>query len=592
MNKLFSKLNAILSPLVIVAILAGSIVLPSQAVFAKDSPGNSHESSWTFGLISDTQWTVPDDGLNPNTTAANIIKQVDKQFITAGVDLVVAVGDTVDVGSATNIGTRALYAQDLYNAGIAFYPLRGNHEAAETPPDLTSGAELLHAFPQIGTGVNNNTPADITTALIPQPDLTNNPPAPKKGKPFKTGSDFSAPTSVNQANNSVSYSFRYRNATFMLLDMFNVNGDYLNSTIPQQQPWIDQTLSKRPDNTHAFVFTHKNILGGNHKDNLFGGPVVSSDPGDGNGVNLATLTPAQIAALNAKTDAENKFVASMQANKVDFFISGHDHHHYYSYVTSPDGKSHVRQLIAQSDSSKFYVPKAPVSALDAPIQQDLGRVGYYIFTIDGPIVTVDYYGDATGGNNYQGPFNFVKMDSFSYSLNGVTKLVAENGSYAMSDNTKTAAKMERDSKGTSMSILSGVNSSATMTNYGKPLSAYVTTGWEQADGFLSSDILSLAGMSKISGEHTDSFALSMSFKDDSVSRGLLRMGRFGLLAKDANGKWVNAVKLNSPAAEKFVLGPWKASYGLGTYGVDLAHNTAWAVLNYNGQFAIGKVTKQ
>ena len=38
-------------------------------------------------MISDTQWTVADDGYNPNTVAANIIKQIDQQFINAGVKL-------------------------------------------------------------------------------------------------------------------------------------------------------------------------------------------------------------------------------------------------------------------------------------------------------------------------------------------------------------------------------------------------------------------------------------------------------------------------------------------------------------------------
>jgi hypothetical protein len=35
-----------------------------------------------------------------------------------------------------------------------------------------------------------------------------------------------------------------------------------------------------------------------------------------------------------------------------------------------------------------------------------------------------------------------------------------------------------------------------------------------------------------------------------------------------------------------VLGAWNASYGLGTFGVDPATNTAWAVVNHGGNFAI------
>jgi hypothetical protein len=35
-----------------------------------------------------------------------------------------------------------------------------------------------------------------------------------------------------------------------------------------------------------------------------------------------------------------------------------------------------------------------------------------------------------------------------------------------------------------------------------------------------------------------------------------------------------------------VNGPWQSSYGLGTYGVDASTSTAWAVINYNGDFVV------
>ena len=37
---------------------------------------------------------------------------------------------------------------------------------------------------------------------------------------------------------------------------------------------------------------------------------------------------------------------------------------------------------------------------------------------------------------------------------------------------------------------------------------------------------------------------------------------------------------------KFVKGSWKPDYPLGTYGVDASTKTAWAVINYNGDFAV------
>jgi hypothetical protein len=577
-------------------------------------PPATTDRTWSFGLISDTQWTIADDGYNPNTTAANIIKQVDKQFINAGVKLVVAVGDTVDKGSKVNIDTRALYAQDLYNAGIGFYPLRGNHEAAEDPSYLDSGPEFQYAFPQIGTGVNNNSPADITAAIIPAADLSNNPPATRTGSPFAAGSNFSAPVTINAANKSISYAFQYNNATFMLLDQFDGFGNYYNSTIPQQLPWISDTLSSRPANTHAFVFVHKNILGGNHKDNMFGpqlpkydvngnptfdsrgNPMFESDPGDCSGFvpyGSDAQKAAQQAFTAAKQGAENSFLASMQANKVDFVISGHDHHHYESLVTSPDGQSKVHQLIAQSDSSKFYTPVAPFSANDLSIQQDLGRVGYYIFTINGPRVTIDYFGDSTGSSYYGpngGAFNFNRISTISYSLNGKQKLVAQGAPYAMTDSTTSAAALEPGFQDTSMAILSGVDSSTVTTNYGKKISNEVTTDWAASDGGLASAILSVEGMSATSSsDKTDEYVLSMSYIPNSLSKTPIQNGGFGLLTRDSWGRWVNAgTKNTGNVTMKFVPGAWNPDYKLGTFGVDTTTNTAWAVINYNGDFAVGQ----
>jgi hypothetical protein len=64
--------------------------------------------------------------------------------------------------------------------------------------------------------------------------------------------------------------------------------------------------------------------------------------------------------------------------------------------------------------------------------------------------------------------------------------------------------------------------------------------------------------------------------------------KYYLAARDSNGRFVNAVDLNDEGIKTFVNGPWDASYGLGTYGVDKAANTVWAVVNFNGTFAVKK----
>jgi hypothetical protein len=587
MKKLFS-FNKVLVLALVFAMLMGA-----GSVFAWP---------WKFGLISDTQWTKQDDGKDPNTCAADIIKQVNQQFIAQAVKLVIAVGDTVDVGSKISIDTRALYAQDLYNAGIGFYPLRGNHEAAEDPNYLLSGLEFQYAFPQIGTGLNNNTPGDITTALatlIPAADLGLNPPALKTGTQFKVGDKFSAPTAVNKANNSISYSFDYNNTRFVLLDQFDVTGNYYYSTIPAQQPWIYGQLSDHKRPQHAFVFAHKNLLGGNHKDNMFGGPASANDPGDGDGVDPNTQIPNDKITLKQKQQAEDAFISALAQNNVRFSISGHDHHHYHSIVSSPltPGMS-VHQLITQSDSSKFYTPALPVSTNDLPVSQDLYRVGYYIFTVDGPRVNVDYY-----ASDYSYPsafsrtptFNFVKRDSFGYSLNGKEFLIAQGKGYA---------SVQDSFLGTTAMILSGTNGSTAKTNYNKPLTKAVDTGWTSMsdametkchkvgdDEILASNVLTLWGMADLGTDQTDTYTLSMSYDSTRVEPLHLGSGGFGIATRNEDGGWINAVDMNFGGTKKFVWGAWNPNYKLGTYGLDPHTHTAWAVINYNGDFAVAGFEK-
>jgi hypothetical protein len=46
---------------------------------------------WRFGVMSDTQWTTPDDGKNPNSVAVGIINQINDQFIKNRVQFVIQV---------------------------------------------------------------------------------------------------------------------------------------------------------------------------------------------------------------------------------------------------------------------------------------------------------------------------------------------------------------------------------------------------------------------------------------------------------------------------------------------------------------------
>lgn len=544
---------------------------------------------WSFGIITDTQWTVPDDGWNPDSIPANILQQVHRQFIDLGVNFVLGLGDLVDLGTQANDYARALYVQDLYNAGIGFYPTRGNHESGA--PFTGSGAAFRHVYPQIVPGPNpgfhNTTPPDVTVDLItPAPDLANVPPAPESGSAFAVGVNCSAPTAVNATNDSVSYAFDYNNTTVVLLDQF-CSPDPYASYLPQQQDWIHATLAARPANTHAFVCTHKDLLGGDHKDNMFGNVVAADDPGDGSGVDFNSLSVSNQTALIAKTNAQNAFLASMQSNRVHYVFCGHDHHHYNSIVTSPDQQSRVHQLICTTAGSKFYSPTLPVSTNDLPVEQEGGLIGYYVVTIEGPHATIDYYADTTPGN-YEGPFHFAKRSSTGYSLNGREFVVPEGSSYNVvaDDTTQAVANGETGYLGTRMRLLGGTNTSLAANNYGKPQVHAVNTGWAPALPGSYSDTLTLWGLAGIAASQYDAIPISLSYTAPGLSPALLATGLLCLATVDTNGNWINAVDANLAGGKTFVNGAWNPGYGLGCYGVDTATQTAWAVVNRAASFAV------
>jgi hypothetical protein len=539
----------------------------SMVVFI--SAASAYAEPWKFGVMSDTQWKYLDDvDNNPGTVAVGIINQLNQEFISHDVKFVLQVGDLDDketnysglpADPRLGVSTRAAAAQALYDAGIGFFPVRGNHEASST-----AALEVQTYFPQTRTGTFTNT----------------------DGVTFTMGTNFSSPFPTLDG---LSYSFDFNNARFVLLDQFTRtdNTNYLgspNNNIIDQQPWISSTLSSKSSDSHAFVFSHKQLFGGNHTDTLF---------------SKASLNP----------DAQNAFIGSLHANNVGYIFTGHDHMHNLSIVTSPDYLSQVRQVICASDSYKFYTP-VPLANhgtdtvgpnagqisknREMEISQELWSVGYYIVTVDGPRVTVEFY---SADPNPSTPgledldllttpaLTFSKRETFGYSLNGKEFLVPQGKSYT---------SIEDSFGDTTARILNGINGS-TGTDYNlRPLTKAINTGWAPRESNTASDILTLWGMedSLITDstnfdprtKQTDTYTLSMTYNDVRVNGN--GNGGFWLATKDAQGKWVKAVNMNFGGKKNFVKGPWVEGYELGTYGIDSDTKTAWAVINYNGDFAV------
>jgi hypothetical protein len=562
----------------------GRLFGKSGAVFALfvllQFPAAAWAEPWKFGVMGDTQWTCADpSGQNPRTVPVSIIGQVNRQFIDAGVKFVIQVGDLSDDGKEVSEEVRVAAARPLIDAGIGFFAFRGNHEAQKKNDNGYGAPGFRQRYRQTRDGGFRKT----------------------DGNSFIVGSNFSSPVEVSRDLDGLSYSFDCgdgeERARFVIIDNWPLPGRLVaNSThypsgctVADQQAWIGERLDRRTRGAaHAFVLSHQPLIGAGHQDTLFSG------------------------YANEHPEWQNTFFESLQDNDVRLFICGHDHIHQRSLVTSPDGKSKVEQLIAQSVSTKFYTPKVLDDAKwfgqksrEISISQEHEVVGYYIFTIDGPTVTIDYWADEDGhwqsdaaypqgaGRPDTGvtpQFHFVKKEHWSYSLNGKQFLVAQGVSY-------TVVRDRCD--GSEARVLDGVNASEsrdasldTAGGKGRPLTKVVNTGWIAAgsskhrSGNLATPLFFISGLGELGGDRADTFVLSMSYDPAKIRPEAIASGRFGLVTRDSARRWINAVEANSGGTATFIDGPWKRGYALGSHGIDRKHQCAWAVINHEGAFAV------
>lgn len=552
------------------------------ACFVLATAAPAWAEAWKFGIMADTQWQTSPDNKNPNTVAVNVINHLNKEFIAHGVKLVVALGDTTDDGSSLALDTRATFAQALYNAGIGFYPLRGNHE-----PSQAAAAEFQLVFPQTQNGINNNTPdaKRVTTTYY-------GPPPVNTGTPFTIGTNFVSKPGFE----GLTYSFDYGNTRFVLLDQFTPPSGSSHSTLDATDvAWVNSRLSTLPANWHALVFAHEGIITEMHPDNLFGAnPTVN-------------------------TDLQNTFMGYLAAAGVRYLIGGHDHMHNRAIVTSPDGNSKVQEIISAAGSYKAEKPVLATQSWrsrETPIAQELFTIGYYIVTVDGARLNIDYYASPNGCNGYCTqtddimPYTFTRRETYGYSLNGTEAMVPQAASYVLSDNTsKAVARGESGYVGTTSQILDGTNSSTGKDWRSRALTKAVDTGWAPKTAGTVSDILTLWGMQDslatsadptqpspghgytyvLTSDKTDRFVLSMSYDPNSVTPQQIQSGRFGLAVKNAEDNWINAAETNYEGTKYFVQGPYMTGDPLGYYGIDTATNTAWAVVDRQGDFAVANL---
>lgn len=550
-----------------IKLTAAALALISAGCFPRERKQSAKKTSripsanaWKFGIMSDSQWMGDDNGKNPASCAVEIINALNAEFIRHGVELVLQVGDLTDSGKepfavhnkstdrtdvyspSDAMGIRARYAQALYNSGIAFFPIRGNHDDSQI-----TAIEFLKFFPQTAGGAQNDETAQRAAYEAFNPDASNLPDIKPEGKPFRLGTDFSSPSEVLKG---LSYSFDHKNVRFITADQYTAP-DGKEHTIRSQQGWITSRLKSKSE--HAIVFTHKGLLTQHNRGILFGAEPSPSTPG------------------------QDGFIKAMADNGAQYLICGHDHMHDRSRVYTTDGETaYVNQLITASNSSKFYFPRR--SSNDETfcggkrqklISQELFAIGYYIVTVDGGHMSFDYYSSVcrTADTIADTPYlTFSHKETFGYSLNGKNFLIEYGKPYTAVDVTSSG--------GTRAKILGGTNMRDAKDFAGRRFGVEVNTGFYPQDEATAGDMLLLRGMD-FSTANTDIFTLSMSYAQDEPT----------LARLDSRGVWRNAADFNIGGVKQFIRGAWKPDYPLGTYGIDTASKTVWAVINTNGIFS-------
>ena len=172
----------------------------------------------------------------------------------------------------------------------------------------------------------------------------------------------------------------------------------------------------------------------------------------------------------------------------------------------------------------------------------------------------------------------------------LTAPVAQNASYANLASTVIATTGSGGSRmvGTTATILAGANSLSGS-------SETVSMAWRtRTQGErLVSDVLDLSGMGMTGGTgHTSPFVLRMDYAPDLLGGNELVLASEEMIQLDwlnpATGTWQNAIDGNyGTNVGTFHLGAWQTDdMTLGDWGVNTTNDTVWAVVNYNGDFAV------
>lgn len=527
------------------------------------------EESWSFAILGDTQWALkvcnPIEGTNdslclsadslsdyrnPHSVAVDFVHQIQERLIlNHDPKFLILLGDFGDEVDVQSVQTRATWAQELYDAQIGVFPVRGNHD--EGP---LVAREFLRLFPQTRTGEMNQTPID---ALL-WTDSAQIHPILSPGSPtFTIGKNFSSPACAEGR----SYAFQEAGATFIFIDQF-MDSRATYCPIADQISWIDSVLKARNSTTTpAFIFGHKPLIGVCHSDVLLG---------DNPGVDSINTT---------------EFIKTLVNNGVRIYIAGHEHLFQHSMIEEPgDGGLQIQQAIFSGASWKFYPSFIPTmdeqynlpaygKTRETPFAQELGYIGYQIVQIEGERVEITSWGAPSGikyGELIKSPDlrnQWSIRRVWGWSPRGKQTVLAPNASLTV---------LSDSFLGTQVRVMSGTWNASSKDFSRRVFSAFASTDWRSLPN-LQSAAWTLWGLEKENGSlETPTFALAMSFNAEANT-----LSNLCLIRQDANSLW------NCVGQGDFLMRPWRETDPLGTRGFDMERNEVWAVVNQGGTYAVG-----
>ncbi|MDP0499753.1 MAG: GH92 family glycosyl hydrolase [Verrucomicrobiota bacterium JB022] len=502
-----------------------------------------------FGVIPDTQGST--NGV-PVVEASSVAAKI----IELAPELVIEVGDVTDGNSSgdSKLSQLNLLKQTMVNplrdAGIEYYPVRGNHDSNAS--SLTSDQAWVwqKAFPWLFEGQE---------PLIDPTDVP--------------GGSGAAPN--------------YRNYSFVLdtgANTFLIALDeWDGGTDTNYSEWLRAKLAEiraeHPD-AHIFPYSHT-------------------------GVFATSLHPAMTEYIST---GPGPFIEACAEYHIDGWLAGHNHIYDRSMAVDidNDSRSEFFYITCGSASEKFYgLQRAPVenqrlNHLVDSTQTPGEPIAFQIIEINGPFVTMHNW---MAPQNPNGTFTeWTVWDTYAYSRNGGQFNVAAEANYNSANITDVAPDAE-GFVGTGLAIADGINSDATYyTAENKTFGLYrnITVGWVQqsqwydAEGVqLISDIASINGMrNHPTRNRADAYTLSLAYDDSTLSPSQeQQLSIVAFLDADTSdedaGDWINAASATlGEFATQPVYRAAKADDAVGTWGIDIENNVVWARLDYQGDFAI------